>query len=342
MTEARRINGITFVLPAVLIPDHMRNKQTQVVTRQRIRKEWFYVAPGVWGIQDKIVNVYLIHDPSSNHWVLVDTGFASTAGKIKRVAEQLFWPQVSPSAIVLTHGHFDHTGSVKALSDEWGVPVYAHYLEAPYLTGRSAYPPPDPTVGGGLFSLLSFMYPRQPQDLEGRLLLLPENGNIPGLNEWKYIHTPGHAPGHVSLYRERDGVLLAGDAFVTTRQESLLSVLTQKKQVSGPPKYFTYDWLAAERSVKHFAALRPSLVAAGHGRPMEGEELDALHSLAENFREQAVPAAGRYVDDPAVAGIGGVEYLPEANNKKMALKAVAALAVVGLGIFLVDRVRKSL
>jgi glyoxylase-like metal-dependent hydrolase (beta-lactamase superfamily II) len=320
----------------------MRNKQTQVITRQRIRKEWFYVAPGVWGIRDKIVNVYLVHNPATNHWVLVDTGLNSTAATIKRVAEQLFFPQVAPSAIVLTHGHFDHTGGVKTLSDEWDVPVYAHYLEAPYLTGRSAYPPPDPTVGGGAFSLFSFLYPRKPMDLEGRLLLLPENGSIPGLDEWKYIHTPGHAPGHISLYRERDGVLLAGDAFVTTRQESLLSVLTQEKHLSGPPKYFTYDWLAAERSVKHLASLKPSLVACGHGRPMEGKELDALYSLANNFRKEAVPASGRYVNDPAVAGISGVEYLPAANNKKIVLKAAAALAVIGIGIFLVDRIRKSM
>lgn len=320
----------------------MKNKQTQVVTRQRIRKEWFYVAPGVWGIRDKVVNVYLVHDPSTNHWVLVDTGLSSGGARIKRVAEQLFWPQTTPSAIVLTHGHFDHTGAVKTLSDEWDVPVYAHYLEAPYLSGRSAYPPPDPSVGGGLFTWLSFLFPKQPLDLEGRLLLLPENGNIPGLKEWKYIHTPGHAPGHISLYRERDGVLLVGDAFVTTQQESLISVITQEKKISGPPKYFTYDWLAAERSVKHLAGLRPSLVASGHGRPMEGNELEALHNLAENFKEQAVPASGRYVDDPAVAGISGVEYLPAANNKRMVLQAAAAVAVVGIGIFLLNRLKKSL
>jgi len=320
----------------------MKNTQTQVITRERIRKEWFYVAPGVWGIRDKIVNVYLVHDPSSNHWVLVDTGLATTAAKIHRVAEQLFWPQIAPSAIILTHGHFDHTGSVKRLADEWNVPVYAHYLEAPYLSGRSAYPPPDPSVGGGLFSWLSFLFPKQPMDLEGRLLMLPENGKIPGLNEWKYIHTPGHAPGHISLFRERDGVLLAGDAFVTTRQESLLSVISQEKKLSGPPKYFTYDWLAAERSVQHLASLNPAVVATGHGRPMEGAELEALQVLADNFREEAVPASGRYVDDPAVAGISGVEYLPAGNQRKTALKAAAAIAVVGAGVFLLNRLRKSL
>lgn len=314
----------------------MKTHQAMVRVKTCQHNEWFYVAPGVWGIRDKLVNVYLIHDPSSNHWILLDTGLSSSAVKIKRVAEELFWPQVTPAAIVLTHGHFDHTGSVKRLADEWDVPIYAHYLEAPYLTGRSAYPPPDPSAGGGLFTILSFLFRRRPIDLEGRLLLLPEDGTVPGLKEWKYIHTPGHAPGHISLYREHDKVLLAGDAFVTTQQESLLAVLSQHKKISGPPRYFTYDWTAAERSVKKLAALNPGVVATGHGKPMEGEELAALQHLAENFREEAVPVNGRYTHDAAVAGIGGVEYIPPSNNKKLLLTTAAALAVVSIGIFLIS------
>jgi glyoxylase-like metal-dependent hydrolase (beta-lactamase superfamily II) len=60
--------------------------------------------------------------------------------------------------------------------------------------------------------------------------------------EWRYMHTPGHTSGHISLFRNEDGVLLAGDAFVTTNQESLIAVMTQKKELHGPPKYFTYNW----------------------------------------------------------------------------------------------------
>ena len=49
------------------------------------------------------------------------------------------------------------------------MPIYAHELELPYLTGRSPYPPPDPTVGGGLMADLSWMYPRGPIDLGDRV-----------------------------------------------------------------------------------------------------------------------------------------------------------------------------
>lgn len=319
----------------------MKKQQALVKIKACSSHEWFYVAPGVWGLRDKVVNMYFVHDPSTNHWVLVDTGFSSSAARIKKVARELFWPQTTPSAIILTHGHFDHTGSAKQLADEWEVPIYAHYLEAPYLTGRSSYPPPDPSAGGGLFTYLSFLFPKGPIDLEGRLLMLPEQGNIPGLKEWKYIHTPGHAPGHISLYREQDGVLLAGDAFVTTRQESLLSVLKQEKTISGPPRYFTYDWLAAEKSVQALAALQPALVATGHGRPMEGEALAELQELADKFREKAVPAHGRYTNDAAVAGVSGVEYVPASNMGRTFLKAAAVLAFVGIGMLVASEVKKK-
>src|SRR5436190_22099396 len=65
-----------------------------------------------------------------------------------------------PRAILLTHGHFDHVGSLGALLRRWpDTPVYAHRLELPYLTGHSSYPPPDPTVGGGFMALASPLFP---------------------------------------------------------------------------------------------------------------------------------------------------------------------------------------
>ena len=75
-------------------------------------------------------------------------------------------------------------------------------------------------------------------------------GNGRGLPGWRVIETPGHSPGHVSLFRESDGVLIAGDAFVTTKQESLLAVMTQRQELRGPPMYFTCDWDAARESVQ--------------------------------------------------------------------------------------------
>ncbi|MEJ7766513.1 MAG: MBL fold metallo-hydrolase [Chitinophagaceae bacterium] len=181
---------------------------------KEINIDLFAVAPGVWGIKDVFVNMYAVNNPSDNSWVLVDAGLKWSAPKIKKMAEILYGLGSKPSAILLTHAHFDHVGSVDKLAAEWDVPVYAHHLEMPYLTGISSYPPPDPTVGGGLLAELSFLFPKGPINIEERVIALPQGGRIPVLSDWKYIHTPGHAPGHISLFRESDKVLIVGDAFV--------------------------------------------------------------------------------------------------------------------------------
>ena len=125
------------------------------------------------------------------------------------------------------------------------------------------------------------------------------------------MHTPGHSPGHVSLVRERDGAVIAGDAITTTRQESLISVMTQRQEVHGPPAYFTPDWFAAARSVRALAALAPSVLVSGHGIPMSGRPLhDALFRLADRFERDEVPARGRYIGSPALSDDRGTVWLP--------------------------------
>ncbi|MBC7848481.1 MAG: MBL fold metallo-hydrolase [Chitinophagaceae bacterium] len=306
---------------------------------------YFKVAPGVWGMKDMIVNYYFIQN-SDKSWVLVDTGLSTSAPKIKKVAAKLFGENTKPTCIVLTHGHFDHVGSVDKLADEWHVPVYAHYLELPYLTGHASYPPPDPTVGGGMMSALAFLYPNEPIDISNHLLALEDNDKIPGLPDWTFIHTPGHAPGHISLYRKSDGVLIAGDAFVTTQQESLLSVILQSKQISGPPKYFTYDWEQAEISINTLVNLQPKIAATGHGRPISEPELrEGLELLLKRFQQVAIPEQGRYVDDPAVADASGFIYVPSGRKSRAGWAWIAAGAALGLSgalYFMYARHKRSL
>jgi len=299
------------------------------------------IANGVWRLRVLFVNVYFIRG-DDGRWILVDAGLKGAARKIMATAEKLFGKDRPPAAIVLTHGHFDHVGALPALLKTWPTQVYAHTLELPYLTGHASYPPADPFAGGGMMSWMSFLYPNDPINLSDRVEALPKDGSLPFLSKWRYIHTPGHAPGHISLFRDTDGLLIAGDAFVTTRQESAFSILFQRKQLSGPPKYFTYDWEEAEESVKKLQMLNPLIAATGHGVPIEGHELaEGLAGLAKDFKDIAVPGSGRYVKDPATVNRRGVATVPRRPTRAKRATLIAAVAAAAFGAMLLVRNRRS-
>jgi glyoxylase-like metal-dependent hydrolase (beta-lactamase superfamily II) len=247
---------------------------------------------------NQIVNVIMVGFPGSDNWVLIDAGMPKSSKEILDICRQRFGDNRRPSAIILTHGHFDHVGSIVDLIEAWKIPVYAHPLEFPYLTGKESYPDPDTSVEGGMLAKISSMYPTEPITISDSLNVLPEESKVPGLNDWEWIHTPGHSPGHISLFRKKDKTLIAGDAFVTVRQDSFYKVLTQQAEVNGPPVYLTTDWTVAKESVKKLDYLKPDLVISGHGPSMEGDELKkGLSKLAREFDEIAVPGHGKYVDD---------------------------------------------
>jgi glyoxylase-like metal-dependent hydrolase (beta-lactamase superfamily II) len=256
------------------------------------------IAPDLAYKRLAMVNVvyYGTPDAGNGNWVLIDAGLPGTAGKIADAAEERFGEESCPAAILLTHGHIDHVGALEDLAERWNVPIYAHPLETPYLNGTLSYPPPDPTVGGGVMPAISTLFPRGPFDFGRWLRPLPEDGSVPNMPGWRWMHTPGHTPGHVSFWREADRTIIAGDAFITTTQESAYAVAVQRTELHGPPMYFTPDWAGARESVQRLAALEPDLVVTGHGRAMKGAEMrNALHLLARDFDRIAVPEQGRYV-----------------------------------------------
>lgn len=268
-------------------------------------------------LRTAIVNVVLFGAAGSPDWTLIDAGLFGSGDAIRAAAKARF-ADVPPRSIILTHGHFDHIGAVRELATAWDVEVFAHPLELPYLTGRSSYPPPDPGVGGGAMARMAWAFPRAPIDLGMRVRPLPEDGTVPGMPGWRWVHTPGHTPGHVALFRDADRALIAGDAAITVRQESIFAVLAQRPELHGPPAYYTPDWSSAESSVRRLAQLEPRLLIGGHGVPLRGDGLPAkMRDLADSFREREVPDGGRYVDAPATADESGVTWVPPRPRRRM-------------------------
>ncbi|KYG31577.1 MBL fold metallo-hydrolase [Priestia endophytica] len=259
--------------------------------------EGIEVTPDLYSYTTQIVNVCFIGG-RGDEFVLVDAGMPKSAQSIISEIENRFGSNARPKAILLTHAHFDHVGALLELLRHWDVPVYAHKAELPYLQGEKDYERPDQTVEGGMVVKMSPLFPTESINISSRVSPLHDDGSIPELPEWEWIHTPGHTEGHVSFFRKRDRALIVGDAFITTKQENLFDVITQKLEISGPPRYLTTDWKAAKKSVEHLASLHPEVAITGHGKPVEGKWLaEHLAVLARDFDRIAIPDYGKYVDE---------------------------------------------
>ena len=117
-------------------------------------------------------NAYIIFHPSEKESLLVDA-----PGEAGRILRELDGTRLL--AILLTHGHFDHTGGLKELADRLGAPVAAHASDA----GRLPVKPDTLLEDGDAVSL--------------------------GDRSMTVLHTPGHTPG--SLCFLTDGILFSGD-----------------------------------------------------------------------------------------------------------------------------------
>lgn len=223
-------------------------------------------------------NVYLVQSGSS--WVLVDTASAGCAATIRAGAVAVFGATSVPSAVLLTHDHPDHDGSARELAEGWGCPVYVHPDELPFahsdMAAIAKYA--NPLDRWLILPALRLLGRARMQaliersNLRGVVRPLDPDGPVPDLPDWRLIPTPGHTPGHVAFFRPRDRVLITGDALVTRDLNSLLGILSAESRVSGPPWYTTWDWTMAKRSAVALAALRPLVIAGGHGRPLRGTE----------------------------------------------------------------------
>ena len=63
-------------------------------------------------------------------------------------------------------------------------------MEIPFLTGQQSYPEPDSTVEGGMIAKMSPLFPNEPIDLGNSIKVLPTDGTVPHMPDFRWIHTP--------------------------------------------------------------------------------------------------------------------------------------------------------
>ena len=206
------------------------------------------VAPGVYKVDaialKNTINVLLLENDDG--WTLVDTGVGSSPARIREALAALGSGPEDLKRVFITHQPDDHTGGLKGVL-EWapGAEVGASAHEAEVVSGRRGYDPQNSPV------LRYLTRNAQPPGVPvGKVL---QEGDL--VSGFRVISTPGHTPGHVSLLRDEDGLLLTADAF---------GCLPRKIRV-GVIKGFCTDPPLAKRSAEKLLAEDFATVVMGHG-----------------------------------------------------------------------------
>ncbi len=193
--------------------------------------------------------------------VLFDAGLPSDE---KKILKALHGHDVAAHA--LTHGHPDHQGASHAVCEALGVPLWCGAGDADAVaSGDIGRLSPDNGIA-------RFMAKRSgPAHPVARRLR--EGDEVGGFT---VIETPGHSPGHVVYWRERDRTLILGDVL------NGMNLLTTLPGLREPPKIFTPDPAQNRASARKLLGLFPNLVVFGHGPPLrDPHRFDAfLFSLA--------------------------------------------------------------
>ena len=224
------------------------------------------VADGVWRVRGGVpreMNVYLIADDGGV--TVFDAGVRSMAKAITAAGAGLG----GINRVVLSHAHPDHRGAAGRL----GAPILchpadrtdaegdagAHYFHLDRLAphARVIYPP------------LLRMWDGGPLEIAGTV---DEGDDVGG---FRVVHLPGHAPGLIGLYRERDGVALVSDAFYTL---DIQTGLHGAPRVAHPA--FNADTEQARASIRKLAALTPTAAWPGHAEPLTGDVAAQLERAA--------------------------------------------------------------
>ncbi len=176
--------------------------------------------------------VYLVHTKPG--FVLVDSGLGRTFNKLLKNIEGLNFNLENMQAIIVTHGHVDHVGSLSKFKKKFEVDVIAHDLDADRVeTGRN--------VGSELYGV-SYDTCKVDEKLSG------EKGPLEfGKPEIKFLHIPGHTPGSIALYLDVEGkrVLFAQD-------------------VHGPYTLPGSDSSQAKESLEKLIDLEADILCEGH------------------------------------------------------------------------------
>lgn len=183
-----------------------------------------------------IVNCYIVEG------VLIDSGLISSFNKISKHIKEI---PVYEHA--LTHAHPDHQGCSDKICEEFNVPLSCHIKET--VDNVTLDYPSDSLI----FNIQRKYLGKQGHKVDKTL---KENDM---LGNFRIVETPGHSDGHISFFREKDGVLILGDAAKN------MSLLTSIRGLDIFPKFIVSNMNENIKSLRKVAQLNPRIICFGHG-----------------------------------------------------------------------------
>lgn len=209
-----------------------------------------------------VFNCYLVRE--ADGFTLIDSGLSGNAQRIIDIAKM---EDVEIRRILLTHPHSDHVGSLDAIV--------------------AALPNVDLMVAERTARFLARDFRLLPDEPQSKLrgdfptcTAEPTQTIAPGekIGSLRVIATPGHTPDHVAFYDERDGTLIAGDAFQTQGGIAVAGSFVWRFPL---PAFATWHPPTALQSAQHLLALSPTRLATGHGPVLE----DPLTAMEQAIRK---------------------------------------------------------
>ncbi|MDO3408702.1 MBL fold metallo-hydrolase [Saccharibacillus sp. CPCC 101409] len=202
---------------------------------------------------------------------LIDAGLPGMLGQIEEKIRAAGYNPDDVRRIVFTHQDVDHIGALAQLLERLpGVEILVHADERPYLEGEQALikMPAErlQSMPDGLRRLAEQMLASL---VPGRVTRVLQHGEeLPLQGGLRILHTPGHTPGHISLYVPGEKLLLAGDA-----------LRVENGALAGPSEPYTPDMNQALRSLEQLAELEIDRVLCYHGGLYEGDVRGALQKI---------------------------------------------------------------
>lgn len=209
------------------------------------------IAPEVFHISlmpRNSINCYIIEG------VLVDSGIRSSYTIVKNALQKTAVHQH-----ILTHAHADHQGCSDQIFAEFAIPLLCHPNEV-FRTETGMVTNDYPNPQHWIAKLQQKYWAGQGHKVDRTIV---ENDRV---GNFRVVETPGHSAGHISLFRERDGVLIIGDVAIN------MNLLTTATGLRLPPNIFTSDQHRNIKSLQKLAKLNPAIICFGHGPIMRNTD----------------------------------------------------------------------